>query len=145
MHKTLIVAAAALAGATFAEAAPVKLAQDAYRVVDGDTIRLNKSGNYVRAIGYDTPEVRGKCDVEKQKAQQATARFTELTSAPNTFTIRYAKGKDKYGRSLGYFYSNGKAIGPILISEFLAVPIGLSSIRRGKTASHNWCFQPSQQ
>ena len=143
MHKTIIVALSALAGATFAEAATVKLAQDTYRIVDGDTIRLNKSGNYVRAIGYDTPEVRGKCEVEKEKATKATARFTELTSPPNALTIRYAKGQDKYGRSLGYFYSSGKPIGPILISEGLAVPINLSTIRRGKV-THNWCFQPSQ-
>lgn len=144
MHKTIIVALAALAGSTLAEAAAVKMPQEAYRIVDGDTIRLTKSGNYVRALGFDTPEVRGQCQAEKDKAKQATDRLIELTSPPNALTLRYAKGQDRWGRSLAYFYAGGKPVGPILISEGLARPIGLSAIRRGKPG-HNWCFQPSQQ
>ena len=42
MHKTIIVAIAALAGSTLAEAAAVKMSQEAYRIVDGDTLRLTR-------------------------------------------------------------------------------------------------------
>lgn len=92
------------------------------RVIDGDTIIYGRSR--VRAVGYDTPEKGGlaKCDSERALADKATARFRELSSAPHVFTLKWAKGKDKYGRSLALFYSDHKEIGQILISEGLAHP-----------------------
>jgi micrococcal nuclease len=92
------------------------------RVIDGDTIQFNKTK--VRAVGYDTPEkgALAKCNQEGELAARATSRFTELVRPPHVFTLKWAKGKDKYGRSLALFYSDHQEIGKILINEGLARP-----------------------
>lgn len=102
-----------------------------WQAVDGDTI---KRGNLrVRAVGYDTPELRGKCQAEKDLALKAKARLSELMTPPNRFSLKWAKGKDEFGRGLATFYSNGKPIGPVLIQEGLAHPYSRATGRQG------WC------
>jgi micrococcal nuclease len=102
------------------------------RVIDGDTIQYGK--RTVRAVGYDTPEKGklAKCDAERALSAKANARFTELISPPHVFTLKWAKGSDKYGRGLALFYSDHKEIGRLLIAEGLAQPYG-----GGAKAS--WC------
>lgn len=90
------------------------------RVIDGDTIVVGTTR--VRAVGYDTPEVHGRCVEEKAKAAQATARLRQLLGDPEKASLKWSKGFDKYGRRLARFYSNHKDVGPILISEGLAHP-----------------------
>lgn len=92
------------------------------RVIDGDTVHYGKTR--VRASNYDTPEkgTLAKCDQERAISAKATARFIELTSPPHVFTLKWGKGKDRYGRGLAQFYSDHKEIGPMLIAEGLAQP-----------------------
>jgi len=118
------------------------IAPQAIRIIDGDSIMLNNTTR-VRAVGYDTPEVRGKCAKEKELAALATKRLTELLKGPGKVaTMKWSKGKDAYGRGLARLYSNHQNVGPILISEGLARPLAESAIRRG--ATHDWCkFAPS--
>lgn len=94
----------------------------ALRVIDGDTIQYGK--RKVRAVGYDTPEkgVLAKCDAERALAAKATARFTELVSPPHVFTLKWAKGSDKYGRGLARFYSDHQDVANVLVAEGLAHP-----------------------
>lgn len=101
------------------------------RVIDGDSIVYGRTR--IRALGYDTPEVKGRCQAEKDLAARATARMRELASAPNRFSLKWAKGKDEFGRGLATFYSNGRPVGSILISEGLARPYSRSAGRQG------WC------
>ena len=118
------------------------IAPQAIRVIDGDTIMLNNKTR-VRAIGYDTPEVRGKCAKEKELAAVATKRLNELLKGPGKVaTMKWSKGKDAYGRGLARLYSNHQQVDPILIAEGLARPLAESAIRRG--ATYDWCkFSPS--
>lgn len=58
---------------------------DVIRVIDGDTFDVRAKiwiGQYietrVRLNGIDTPELRGKCDSEKQKAEKAKAILESL-------------------------------------------------------------------
>lgn len=61
------------------------------RAVDGDTIQL-ANGQYVRLLGYDTPEV-GQCGY-----QQAKAKLADLIEGGVRLVNR--SGRDHYGRIL---------------------------------------------
>jgi endonuclease YncB( thermonuclease family) len=87
---------------------------DVAYVVDGDTIRLG-SGEYVRFIGIDTPEV-GECGYAKAKKQLDTwvgdkARLVDPASVDN---------RDVYGRLLRYVHASGRDTGLALIRRGLA-------------------------
>jgi endonuclease YncB( thermonuclease family) len=62
-----------------------------FRVVDGDTLALN-----IRLANVDSPEVRGKCEAEKQLAKLATD-FTRHFLAERPVMIT-TEGVGKYGR-----------------------------------------------
>jgi endonuclease YncB( thermonuclease family) len=83
-------------------------------VVDGDTIRLS-SGEYVRLIGMDAPEV-GECGYTKAKKQLdrwvgAHVRLVNPASVDN---------RDQYGRLLRYVQASGRDTGLALIRKGLA-------------------------
>jgi len=73
------------------------------RVVDGDTIRVEVEvwpGIWVRPavrlVGIDTPELRGKCQHEKDIAQAAKVALVELLSAFPVVLLEDVK-PDKFG------------------------------------------------
>jgi micrococcal nuclease len=115
-------------------AKPTSLEHTQLRVIDGDTIQYRKTK--IRLMGYDTPEVRrgepGYCEAKADLAKQATAALEDFVAGPHRVTLRWAKGKDKYGRSLAWLYSDGKDIGPQMIAKGLAKPYD------GKTKTP-WC------
>jgi len=69
-------------------------------VVDGDTIRIGQ--RRIRLVGFDAPEIRGRCEAERLGAQRATSALqTWLNRGP--FLMRVEAGTariDRYGRDL---------------------------------------------
>jgi micrococcal nuclease len=97
-------------------------------VVDGDTIRL--AAGPVRLMGFDTPEMRGKCLFERRKAQAASTRLAEILGA-GYLTFEW-HGRGRYGRRLAIARVGGRDIATILIAEGLARPY-FGARRKG------WC------
>lgn len=97
-------------------------------VTDGDTFRARievwtgvEVVTAVRVLGIDTPELRGKCVAEKERAVAARERLrTLLASGPVTVT---AVMQDKYaGRVDAVVSVNGVRVADTLIAEGLARP-----------------------
>ena len=123
MKKILTVTLLLLSLSVFAE--PMKFT--GLRAYDGDTIKtplialkgLPKLS--IRVAGIDTPEIRGKCDYEKQLAIKARDRLNQLLEGEVTVT---PLSWDKYG---GRFIAtvqdkDGRNVSEILITEGLARP-----------------------
>ena len=98
-------------------------------IYDGDTFRANIE-NYppivgdnvpIRVLGIDTPEIRGKCQAEKEKAKDARL-FTvnQLTQARRIELVDIQRGK--YFRLLAVVLIDGVSLGESLIEQGLAVP-----------------------
>lgn len=86
------------------------------RVVDGDTLQL-ETGERVRLIGIDTPELHESSKLERdaQRSGQDKQAIKQLGTQAYEFTKKLAEGKtvrlefdsekkDKYGRLLAYVY-----------------------------------------
>jgi endonuclease YncB( thermonuclease family) len=74
----------------------------------------------VRVYGIDTPELRGKCPLESQKASLART-FTKLFLVGNKVTLKNIR-RDKYFRLLADAYVGTKSLSDELIAIGLAVP-----------------------
>lgn len=99
-------------------------------VVDGDTFRTNLIGLpeslrkvSIRIKGIDTPEIKGKCPQETEKALQAKNKLKEVMAGYSSITVKNVKW-DKYGgRVLGDVYLiNGTNVASEMISSGLARP-----------------------
>jgi micrococcal nuclease len=99
-------------------------------IVDGDTFKTNLIGLpdslrkvSVRIKGIDTPEIKGKCLQEIEKAIEAKSKLKEIISDYSAITVKNVKW-DKYGgRILGDVYlSNGNNVASEMISSGLARP-----------------------
>jgi len=73
------------------------------RVVDGDTIVLADERT-IRVLGIDTPEIRGQCQSERERAQTAEIRMMELVS--RGVRIEVSRDRDRYGRTLARVFDN---------------------------------------
>lgn len=95
---------------------------------DGDTVRTtirpfqDLPPLSIRVRGIDTPEIRGKCDAEKAKAQQAKQLMNNLLRGQTITVVPYSW--DKYGgRVVADMYGpNNVKISDIMIREGLARP-----------------------
>ena len=74
------------------------------RVVDGDTIKLS-SGERVRYIGVDTPELARDGRPAEPFAQQAVQCNRDLLGGGPVKLVFDTEQRDKYGRLLAYVYS----------------------------------------
>ncbi|AGN11318.1 thermonuclease family protein [Simiduia agarivorans] len=108
-------------------------------IYDGDTFTVNikdwpsVAGERisVRIAGIDTPEMRGRCDYEKQRAREAK-QFT-VAALRNARQIRLQNlQRDKYFRLLSDVYVDGENLGVMLMQQGFAVPYA------GKTKV-DWC------
>lgn len=86
----------------------------------------------IRINGIDTPEIRGKCQQEKELAVTAKG-FVEglLTVADSIDLISMQRGK--YFRIVADVVADGKMVKEALLEEGLAV------IYQGKTKTKDWC------
>jgi endonuclease YncB( thermonuclease family) len=111
-----------------------------FRVVDGDTIAilknkpdLNSLPLSIRILNIDTPEIKGKCELEKAKAQEAKLFVEGLINNPKNKVTYKIAGWDKYGgRVLGNVFVNGKNLSELMIAK------GLAREYHGKKKS-SWC------
>lgn len=88
-------------------------------VIDGDTFRLN--GVKIRIADIDTPELKGRCEWEIDKAEEARNRLAVLLSdGPFDLSPIGDRDEDQYGRKLRIVIRNGSSIGDQLVSEGLA-------------------------
>lgn len=98
-------------------------------IYDADTFRANIEGwpaiighrVPIRVNGVDAPELRGKCEAEKQKARQAK-QFTvaKLRAAHEIRLEELDRGK--YFRILADVYVDGESLGQALIRAGHARP-----------------------
>lgn len=105
-------------------------------VYDGDTFRVTIAG-YPALIGenipirvnrIDTPEIRGKCDYERQLAIEAR-EFTKSFLTGGVIELRSIR-RGKYFRIAADVY--GKGLGDSLIKANLAY-------KYNKKSKRNWC------
>ena len=110
-------------------------------VIDGDTVRILKNKPdlsrlriSIRIQNIDAPEIKGKCDAEKAKAQEAKLFIDGLINNPKNKITYKIMGWDKYGgRVLGNVFVNGKNLSELMIKEKLAVEY------HGTGAKNDWC------
>ena len=112
-------------------------------VVDGDTLRaemigmpkpLNKIS--IRIAGIDTPELKGLCDLEKEKAREVKNFLNKKFSTTSAVTLENLNW-DKYGgRVLANVYFDGQDVSKMLINQGFATPY------HGKKKDSHWCISP---
>lgn len=84
-------------------------------IYDGDTffiecipeLKCEKNRIGVRALGLDTPEIKGECESEKKLAQAAKKVLVTLIRDSKLIRIESGKGSkqyDKYGRLLAHVW-----------------------------------------
>ena len=108
-------------------------------IYDGDTFRANIKGlppvigehMSIRINGIDTPELRGKCDKEKQLAGLAKQFTVERLRAAKSIVLKNIK-RGKYFRLIADVYLDGVNLGGLLIKSKHAVRY------KGKT-KQTWC------
>lgn len=100
-------------------------------IYDGDTFFLicpdcPKGKLGVRVMGVDTPELRGRCQTEKQKARLAKQfAVAKLRAANKIVLIPNPKRRyDRYQRLLANVVIDGEDLGAALIGEGLGRPYG---------------------
>lgn len=99
------------------------------RAVDGDTIRCGEQR--VRLVGLDAPELRGRCEEERQRALAATERLRSLLEGG--VTLRET-GQDRFGRTLAVVRdSSGEDVADVLVRE------GLARAYHGRGPREGWC------
>lgn len=110
-------------------------------VYDGDTFRADIA-DYPKIVGYrmairingiDTPEMKGHCESEKQKAIKAKQLTASRLKNGHVIELKNIK-RGKYFRLLADVYVDGQSIGESLIGAGLAVEY------HGGTKI-NWCNQ----
>jgi endonuclease YncB( thermonuclease family) len=107
---------------------------------DGDTLIVDIPGVpdifgkniSVRVYGIDTPEMKGKCDKEKQLARESQLLVEKLLTDSSKVVIKNAQ-RDKYFRILGEVYADGISISEVLKLKGYAVPYF------GDTKTKDWC------
>ena len=86
------------------------------RVIDGDTITID-TGQRVRYIGIDTPEVYPKSEAYGMEAWQANRRLVEGKEVRLELDVSET---DKYGRLLRYVYVGDIFVNAELVRQGLA-------------------------
>jgi endonuclease YncB( thermonuclease family) len=100
-------------------------------VYDGDTLRVDLACSQpvfcdnvpVRIRGIDTPEIRGKCESEKERAIQArnvVRALIEQSTKEGREVVLNAPERGKYFRVLADVHIDGLSVGKALINQGLA-------------------------
>lgn len=84
------------------------------RIVDGDTIELS-SGEKVRYIGIDTPELHSKDPQTNCFGAEAAQKNRELVEDKDIVLEKDISETDRYGRWLRYAYIDGVSVNLTLV------------------------------
>jgi micrococcal nuclease len=118
-----------------AEVAPFEIAADqvAY-VYDGDTFFIKCQKDLqcdgwkigIRPPNVDTPEIKARCEAERELAWRAKEFTVELLRGARRITLKPLKNRpyDKFGRLLAEVDIDGSDLGESLIRAGLARPYG---------------------
>ena len=114
------------------------------RVIDGDTVEINipclpesLQKMKVRLKNIDTPEIHGKCDNEKYKAE--IAKQVLIEKLQNKVVELKNCEPDKYFRlNCEIIYDGVKNISSDMIIN------GYGVVYQGERKSHSWCPNESQ-
>ena len=113
----------------------------AYRTCyDGDTCRFDIPGLHpllgnnipIRFAGVDTPEMRGKCQQEKDLALKARNRVRDLLSQAHSITLKDVERR-KYFHLVATVEADGQDMSDLLLQEGLAV------VYDGGGKTKDWC------
>jgi micrococcal nuclease len=110
---------------------------DYISVVDGDTVAIVRDGKreLVRLYGIDAPETkRAECLEEGKLGYIVSYRVRKLLYNAKKVEIERLAKQDKYGRTIGIIYIDGKDLSSILLVEGLVHSYNPSTQRRG-----GWC------
>ena len=108
-------------------------------IYDGDTFTVNIASwpdivgqrISIRVAGIDTPEMRGRCDEEKNRARLAKKFTVAALRNAGHVELRNVQ-RDKYFRVLSDVYIDGENLAQLLLNEGLAVSyVGNTKV--------NWC------
>lgn len=109
-------------------------------VIDGDTLRAEATALpdslkkvSIRVMGIDTPEIHGKCQIEKTKALEAKEFLTRKFQETKEITFKWMEW-DKYGgRILAEVYFDGKEVREMMKDA------GYAASYYGEKKSGIWC------
>jgi endonuclease YncB( thermonuclease family) len=111
-------------------------------VIDGDSLRL-KSGEEVRLIGLDTPELGYEGRADKPFARMARAALVRLIESAGR-SVRLQPGvdrRDRYRRLLAHVYTPG---GDNLTAAMLRLGLGYQAIV-APNLSHLECYRAAER
>jgi len=93
-------------------------------VIDGDTVVLG-SGEHLRLIGLDTPEINHEGGPSEPGALDARATLRALLHGPGPYPLIYGRDRhDHYGRTLGHlFLPDGRNVQDLLLRGGHATPL----------------------
>ena len=99
------------------------------RVTDGDTITVTQNGfkTTIRLVGIDAPEKSRKKHEPGQPFSQTSTKYL-AGMVLNKYVDIVPYGNDRYGRTLGVVYVDGKNV------NLEMVKAGLAEVYRGKPA-----------
>ena len=109
-------------------------------IYDGDTFRADIAGYPeiigerigIRINGIDTPEMRGKCDLEKALARRAKEVTVSILRSAKRVELHHMK-RGKYFRIVADVFADGKSVAEALLEQGLAVPYD------GGKKVRDWC------
>jgi len=119
---------------------PNAVVEEVTSIYDGDTFRANIK-DYppivghrmaIRVKGIDTPEIRGKCEIEKVLARKAKQQTVMMLRGAKTIELHNIS-RGKYFRLVADVYVDGVSLAEILIDSKLAVQYD------GGTKTKDWC------
>ena len=91
---------------------------DTFRVVINNWPKIIGKNISIRIKGIDAPEIRGKCEIEKQKALVAKQFTVQLLTNAKVIELRNIK-RGKYFRILADVFVDGKNLAEMLINKKL--------------------------
>ena len=99
------------------------------RVTDGDTITVSQNDfkSKIRLVGIDAPEKSRKKHEPGQPFSQSSTKYL-ADMVLNKYVDIVSYGNDRYGRTLGVVYVDGKNV------NLEMVKAGLAEVYRGKPA-----------
>jgi endonuclease YncB( thermonuclease family) len=100
------------------------------RVVDGDTIKVSSNGETVtvRLVGIDAPETSKRKNEPGQPFSRKSTKYLASLVLSKSVTVK-SYGTDRYGRTLGVVFVNGKNV------NLEMVKVGLAEVYRGNPAT----------
>ncbi len=115
----LLLAATGAQAGTFSVIGQSRWVSAAY-IFDGDTFRTG-SGERIRLLGINTPEVAHNAQAEQPYASAAKRRLAQLILGKSVRLSMDREKRDKYGRTLAQVYlRDGRWVNNMLVAEGLA-------------------------